>query len=101
MSRVGISRDDFTGRARLVRNFGNQLGRYKAFAIILEDNRVGFLDSLSDRGDYFRDLLGRWGDNFLAIDTNHLLVQCDDPGFDNCVKGFILDSIGGINVLRS
>src|SRR5437899_10136551 len=72
MSRVGISRDNFTGRPCFLRNLANQLSPYKALAIIFEDNCIGFLDSVADRVDYFRDLLGRWAENFFAIDTNHL-----------------------------
>src|SRR6476646_7562310 len=101
MSRGGISLDNLTGRPGFARELGNQLSGYKTLAIIFEDNCIGLLDSASNRGDYLRDLLGRWVDNFFAIDTNHLLVECDDARFDNCAKGLLLDGIGCINVLCS
>src|SRR5205809_8097748 len=101
MSRVGISRDNFTGRPCFLRNLANQLSPYKALAIILEDNCIGFLDSVADRSDYFRDLLGRWADNFFAIVTNHLLMECVDAGFDHRAQGFILAGFGCSTILPS
>src|SRR5260370_20973113 len=87
-----------TSRGRLASNLGHQFGCHKALAVVFKNNRIGFLEVVSNRRDCHRYLCARWGKDFFAIDPNHLLMQRDDTGFNDREKAFVLDRAGRIDV---
>ena len=98
MTRIRISRYDFTGGMRVARNFCNQLSCQEAFPVIFKNDRVGFRKIVSNRGDDSCNLRGRRANKLLAINTNNLLMTGDDAGFDDGTKRLVLDRIGYIDL---
>ena len=98
MSRIGIRCDHFTLCASIVRNLRHQLGRQEAFAVIFEDDRVDLRETLPNRCDDFCNLCRRRSCKLLAINTDHLLVARDYPGFYNGVKRLLLDGVGDVDL---
>src|SRR4029077_15924802 len=89
--RIGICCHYFTSRGRLASNLGHQFCCHKALTIVFKNNCIGFFEAVSNRRDCYRYLCARWGEDFFAIDTNHLLMQRDRTGFDDGTKAFVLD----------
>src|SRR6266568_2978348 len=97
--RIGIGCHYLTSRGRLASNLSHQFGCHKALPVIFKNNCIGFFETVSNRRDGHRYVCARWGKDFFAVDTNHLLVQRDDTGFDDCAKAFVLDHAGRVDVL--
>src|SRR6478736_2597134 len=99
VSRIGIGCHYLTSRSRLPSNLVYQFGCHKALAVILKNNCIGFFKTVSNRRDCHRCVCALWGKDFFAIDTNHLLIQRDDTGFNDRAKTFVLDRAGRVDVL--
>ena len=99
VSRIGIGCHYLTSRGRVASNLSHQFGCHKALAVVFKNNCIGFFETVSNRGDCHCYLCARWGKDFFAIDTNHLLMQRDDTGFNDRAKAFILDRAGRVDVL--
>src|ERR1051326_3025846 len=99
VSWIRIGRYYFAVADCLASDFGHQFACYKALAVIFKNNGVGFFDTLSYRSDCLCDLSFGWGHDFFAIDTDHLLMQGDNPGFDDRVKTIVFDRAGCVDLL--
>ena len=96
--RIGVGRNQFLGPAGFPRDLRDQFPGNKPFPIILEDDGVDVGQLFPDRCHYFANLRGRRPDDFLAIDSHHLLVAGDDPRLNNRGKFVVLDRIRDVDL---
>src|SRR5438046_2642736 len=99
MTRVRISSNDLSCRARILCDLRNHLCRQETLAVIFKNDRVDVGNILLDCCHDLLKLPCRWPAKLFPIDTDNLLVARDNPRFQNCPKRLVFNRVGDIDSL--